>query len=191
MILRCHHAALYAIFLTVLLVYMKYSVSDYEAEDYEERPAIELQLDHHTQPEQKEAFRKEPPDIFRSLPDTYLPDYKSFCWENSTSGRFNCLPGLYLAGMPKCGSTDLFTKLVWHPDLRKPHEGKETHWWTRKRIVKFGKFGKNSRKPDNCNAYINMLAPQGAMKGHRESVLVDGSQSTMWDEIQTVNALQL
>lgn len=132
-----------------------------------------------------EVFREESPDIFRSLPEAYLPDYKSFCWDDPASGRFNCLPGLYLAGMPKCGSTDLFTKLVWHQELRRPlvgdFNGKSSHWWTRKRVGRFGEFGVDSGEPASFNAYIDMLAPQGAMRGQHESVLVDGSQSPMWD----------
>ena len=47
--------------------------------------------------------------------------------------RLRCLPHFYIAGMPKCGSTDLFVKAMFHPDVvRAPI--KEPHWWGKNRF---------------------------------------------------------
>lgn len=50
--------------------------------------------------------------------------------------RLRCLPYFYIIGQPKCGTTDLFHRLLMHPEV-KFNSIKEPHWWTRKR------FGKN------------------------------------------------
>ena len=126
-------------------------------------------------------FREESPDVFNNLPETYLPDYKSSCWEDTASGNFHCLPGLYLAGMPKCGSTDLFDKLVWHPDLWRPGFGKESHYWTRLRLGAAGAHTVNlPTKPTSFKSYLGIVTPRG-IRGNHGAVLVDGTQSLLWD----------
>ncbi|ELU05454.1 hypothetical protein CAPTEDRAFT_202701 [Capitella teleta] len=50
----------------------------------------------------------------------------------STRHRFRCLPYAFLAGFPKCGTTDLYQKLINHKTVRRPSK-KEPHWWTRHR----------------------------------------------------------
>jgi hypothetical protein len=49
---------------------------------------------------------EESKDVFDLLPLSYLPNYKSFCWYDDRKD-FQCLASVYLAGMPKCGTTDL------------------------------------------------------------------------------------
>ncbi|ESO82607.1 hypothetical protein LOTGIDRAFT_109056, partial [Lottia gigantea] len=46
--------------------------------------------------------------------------------------RLQCLPYFYLAGMPKCGTTNLFTSLIRHPDISRMSRGQ--HWITRDRF---------------------------------------------------------
>ena len=47
----------------------------------------------------------------------------------STAGpNLACFPAFFLAGMPKCGTSDLFLALSRHPDILGPRE-KEVHWW--------------------------------------------------------------
>ena len=38
---------------------------------------------------------------------------------------------MFLGGFAKCGTTDLYEKLIWHPDLVSPRMGKENHYWTK------------------------------------------------------------
>ncbi|CAG05073.1 unnamed protein product, partial [Tetraodon nigroviridis] len=47
--------------------------------------------------------------------------------------RLRCLPFFYIIGQPKCGTTDLFHRLLLHPEI-KFNTMKEPHWWTRKRF---------------------------------------------------------
>ncbi|CAB1312699.1 unnamed protein product, partial [Coregonus sp. 'balchen'] len=47
--------------------------------------------------------------------------------------RLRCLPYFYIIGQPKCGTTDLFHRLLLHPEV-KFSTMKEPHWWTRKRF---------------------------------------------------------
>uniref|UniRef100_A0A3B3DBF7 Carbohydrate (N-acetylgalactosamine 4-sulfate 6-O) sulfotransferase 15 n=1 Tax=Oryzias melastigma TaxID=30732 RepID=A0A3B3DBF7_ORYME len=49
--------------------------------------------------------------------------------------RLRCLPYFYIIGQPKCGTTDLFHRLLMHPEV-KFNIIKEPHWWTRKRFGK-------------------------------------------------------
>lgn len=66
--------------------------------------------------------------IMEELPLNFLPEYKNPCFlddKNST----HCLPYVFLLGMPKCGTTDLYKKLRQHPDMGSIR--KEPHWLTR------------------------------------------------------------
>ena len=47
--------------------------------------------------------------------------------------RLRCAPYAYLAGMPKCGTTDLYQALIMHENIT---EGcvKEPEWWARKAL---------------------------------------------------------
>lgn len=62
--------------------------------------------------------------------------------------RLRCLPFFYIIGQPKCGTTDLFHRLLLHPDI-KFNTMKEPHWWTRKR------FGKSK----GAQEYNNQMSP--------------------------------
>ena len=46
--------------------------------------------------------------------------------------RLRCLPYFFLAGQPKCGSTDLYRKLMEHPHIAATPV-KEPHWWAKNR----------------------------------------------------------
>ena len=122
---------------------------------------------------------KDSPDILAELPSHFLPEYKSFCWfradhANSARGmqkkagesELLCLPRVYLAGIPKCGTTDLFTKLVWHPDIVEPKQ-KEPHYWARQRHTHNTSFLQ----------YLRDLHAGRTLR--KDSVVIDGSPSTL------------
>lgn len=50
----------------------------------------------------------------------------------SANQRMRCLPYFYVMGMPKCGTTDLYAKIVRHDSV--VNLLKEPHWWARKRV---------------------------------------------------------
>ena len=108
-------------------------------------------------------------EIFKELPPAgYLSNYKSNCWL-TTSGTLKCLPQVYLAGMIKSGTTDLFDKLVWHPEVLEPPIGKEIRWWTKARF---------EGKP--FSGYIDNMTPED-MSQHKNGLVVDGDPNIMYD----------
>ena len=41
-----------------------------------------------------------------------------------------CLPYFFMIGMAKCGTTDLYRRMMEHPQIVSvPHQLKEAHWW--------------------------------------------------------------
>lgn len=75
-----------------------------------------------------------------------------------------CLPYFYIAGQPKCGTTDLFHSLVLHPQIVMP-VAKEPHWWAR------GRFGVKSLQ--SFKSYVKMFAPlvTELVSGHRTDLV--------------------
>ncbi|XP_024152248.1 carbohydrate sulfotransferase 15 [Oryzias melastigma] len=105
--------------------------------------------------------------------------------------RLRCLPYFYIIGQPKCGTTDLFHRLLMHPEV-KFNIIKEPHWWTRKRFgyIRF-KDGLQERFP--LQDYLDLfdLASHNIQEGIRGNSSVkqqaihiitgEASASTMWD----------
>lgn len=141
-------------------------------------------------------------------PDQFLPQFHNPCWhmnihisqttqklllprENMTEstaskimrGVFGspgnslvCIPKVYFIGFPRSGSTQLYKMLIKHP-LISGGFNKEPHWWTR--------FNFDGRFPYNILAVIRYLshfykAAQEILE-HPDRLLIDGSQSTIWD----------
>uniref|UniRef100_A0AAQ5YE57 Sulfotransferase n=1 Tax=Amphiprion ocellaris TaxID=80972 RepID=A0AAQ5YE57_AMPOC len=65
--------------------------------------------------------------------------------------RLRCLPYFYIIGQPKCGTTDLFHRLLLHPEL-KFNTMKEPHWWTRKR---FGEASASTMWDNQAWSYLH------------------------------------
>ena len=132
-------------------------------------------------------------DVFDLLPTSYLQDYKSFCWHDARDG-FHCLASVYLAGMPKCGTTDLFYKLMWHPELTavtkitdsgsEKYE-KERFYWTRSRIGRPISFLANPRVPPPKTDFSHYLSNTAnvaeKVKTGNNLRIVDGTPSLLWD----------
>lgn len=52
--------------------------------------------------------------VFQQLPaDGFLSQYKNPCWQSADHGLV-CLPYAYILGQPKCGTSDLFSRVVSH-----------------------------------------------------------------------------
>ncbi|CAH1777816.1 unnamed protein product, partial [Owenia fusiformis] len=55
--------------------------------------------------------------------------YNSKMFNNSKNPyRVRCLPYVYILGVQKCGTSDLYERLAMHPDFH-PCVNKELHWW--------------------------------------------------------------
>ena len=120
---------------------------------------------------------QESPDVFNSIPTSFLRHHRNFCW-NSDSTQW-CLPAVYLAGMPKCGSTELFRKLLWHPQLMSP-TSKENHYWARSRIGK-SRDHRAQAHESNFESFSHFLRRFRPGKVDENALLVDGTQSLLWD----------
>ncbi|XP_063967331.1 carbohydrate sulfotransferase 15-like [Lytechinus pictus] len=64
--------------------------------------------------------------IFEKVPQHFLSNFKNPCWVRNGT-ELNCLPYFYVIGMYKCGTTDVWSKIVAHPDV--VDVPKEPHWW--------------------------------------------------------------
>ncbi|KAK7493244.1 hypothetical protein BaRGS_00015581, partial [Batillaria attramentaria] len=86
-------------------------------------------------------------------PFYFLPNMWSPCWKSDlTKEGVACLPYFYVAGFPKCGTTDLYVLLSIHPQVVRP-VAKETHWVARHRFV--GYNGRNKTLKD----YVENFSP--------------------------------
>ncbi|TDH01364.1 hypothetical protein EPR50_G00179800 [Perca flavescens] len=103
--------------------------------------------------------------------------------------RLRCLPFFYIIGQPKCGTTDLFHRLLLHPEV-KFNTMKEPHWWTRKRFG-YIRFKDGFQENFPVEDYLDLfdLAAQNIQDGisgnssgdHRTLITGEASASTMWD----------
>ncbi|XP_034041018.1 carbohydrate sulfotransferase 15-like isoform X2 [Thalassophryne amazonica] len=116
---------------------------------------------------------------------------KSVYLKDGKQLRLRCLPYFYIIGQPKCGTTDLFHRLLLHPDI-KFNTVKEPHWWTRKRFG-YIRFKDGLQEGFPVNDYLDLfdLAAHKIQEGmvgnssgdHHALQLITGeaSASTMWD----------
>ena len=130
---------------------------------------------------------QESKDIFTLLPNEFLPDYKSFCWYDAKK-KFQCLASVYLAGIPKCGTTDLFRKMMNHPSLTyQTHADgeipKEYHYWTRSRLARNKWLFADPKRREVKESFKKFLRGTGAERviGNKEMQIVDGTPSLLWD----------
>lgn len=106
--------------------------------------------------------------------------------------RLRCLPYFYIIGQPKCGTTDLFHRLLLHPEV-KFNTMKEPHWWTRKRFG-YIRFKDGFQKSFPVEDYLDLFdlaahkiqeGISGNSSGHHRGTLQvitgEASASTMWD----------
>ncbi|XP_064611903.1 carbohydrate sulfotransferase 15-like [Liolophura sinensis] len=130
-------------------------------------------------------------DILSTRPINYLHSFKNPCWHErlkygsnvtESRGNFHCLPYFFIAGFAKCASTDLYYRVIAHPEVVPPR-GKECHWWTRERFDP-----KSSLR--SFEDYLSFLQPatdQIFIESERQHnkfnrlVTVDASGSTLWD----------
>ncbi|XP_063963165.1 carbohydrate sulfotransferase 15-like [Lytechinus pictus] len=71
------------------------------------------------------------PEIFEKVPLHFLGNFKNPCWLRNKT-ELNCLPYFYVIGTSKCGTTDIWAKILSHPDVI--DVPKEPHWWGPRRL---------------------------------------------------------
>ncbi|KAL8602842.1 hypothetical protein ACOMHN_056336 [Nucella lapillus] len=144
----------------------------------------------------KAKYKKEGTMTFSYIiPDDFIPESKNPCWYNET-GYMLCLPYFYVAGVAKCGTTDLYKRIRLHPDIMEG-ELKEYHWWDRLRYgapmeLKFTEDSEKNESPLPLEEYsriitgkeINDLQTDLDEKGESQMICGDGSPSYLWDASQ-------
>ncbi|XP_033756313.1 carbohydrate sulfotransferase 15-like [Pecten maximus] len=105
----------------------------------------------------------------------------------NTAQRLRCLPYFQVIGQPKCGSTDLFWRIMRHKDVFSPPI-KELHWWSRNRQGKNVNFTDIIPLPQ----YVDMF-DQAALQIEKSpdiddqemkyysKILGEASVSTFWE----------
>ncbi|XP_041804034.1 carbohydrate sulfotransferase 15-like [Chelmon rostratus] len=105
--------------------------------------------------------------------------------------RLRCLPYFYIIGQPKCGTTDLYSRLRRHPEVQYSII-KESQWWTRRRFgythIKEGFKGIFRVEDyldlfDKAAQHIQEEMTRNSSGDHHitQFVTVEASPSTMWD----------
>lgn len=59
------------------------------------------------------------------IPKPFIPESKNPCWREKV--KLLCIPYFYVAGVAKCGTTDLYRRIRGHPDVAWGTL-KEYHW---------------------------------------------------------------
>ncbi|XP_060068353.1 carbohydrate sulfotransferase 15-like [Ylistrum balloti] len=90
-----------------------------------------------------------------------------------------CLPYFMLIGQPKSGSTDLFKRIVQHPDVRSSIS-KEPHWWTRYRHCR-EKMPHSFTEYTDYFSYVAETLHVAEKSAKMQIITGEGSQSTLWD----------
>ncbi|XP_033638929.1 carbohydrate sulfotransferase 15-like [Asterias rubens] len=126
-----------------------------------------------------ENLYKLAPNVFDGVPEEFLPQFRNPCWwsdKGHTSSDLKCLPYFFLAGMPKCGTTDVYFKLAKHPQI---HSScgiyrKGQLWWTRRRLG-----GTSLQKYVDCQS---VTIGKQLVKGSDPSIITgDCSSPTFWE----------
>ncbi|XP_041483058.1 carbohydrate sulfotransferase 15-like [Lytechinus variegatus] len=122
------------------------------------------------------------PQLFKALPQPFSPKFRNPCWDVRKKPR-QCLPYFYLIGMPKCGTTDLWNKLIRHPYIADTK--KEPHWWSRIRMGRgnVNHTRLNSNPISYYSRFAKLLVNYTKVYDRNISKVIagDGSASTMWD----------
>ena len=147
----------------------------------------------------REEVRQGLERVFQELPSSgFLSSYRNPCWhEHDGDAQFYCLPYAYILGQPKCGTTDLFSRLGHHPQVTLPKR-KEIRWLTR------GEFTRNAMAAEENNeasmdasavhwssrrlspqssllSFANEFAlPAGKIRHNPKMITIDGGPHTFW-----------
>ncbi len=56
-------------------------------------------------------------DTFQVLPQQLSNEHSNPCWKNGTTGQLRCLPYFQILGVSKCGTTDMYGRMIHHPQI--------------------------------------------------------------------------
>ncbi|XP_025090190.1 carbohydrate sulfotransferase 15-like [Pomacea canaliculata] len=113
-------------------------------------------------------------------PFLYISQSKNPCWwrmTNNTSRQLNCVPYFFLAGVSKSGSTDIFFRLMEHPQIVQP-KIKELRWFDIRRYTK-DEFSFNWYVSNFEEAARN-ISRDIEGNGYSLKIIGDGSPTYFW-----------
>ncbi|KAJ8041939.1 Carbohydrate sulfotransferase 15 [Holothuria leucospilota] len=128
-------------------------------------------------------------ELFDRFPENFSSRYLNPCWEEGTTLR--CVPYFYQIGSFKCGTTDLWDKIVQHPQV--VTVAKEPHWWAWRRfgfkdtpihrqlVLKIRRITGN--EDDHAlQWYLNLFSHEATtrIQSNPRLVIGDASISTLW-----------
>lgn len=118
----------------------------------------------------------------QTLSDREASAIMSSVFQSKPTRSFVCVPQVYFMGFPRSGSTQLYKMLTEHPFIR-GGLSKEPHWWTKSEYqVNF------PHDVLSIVRYISFFQSSFSDIEHSPgTLLVDGSQSTIWDTRKTGN----
>ncbi|XP_071842238.1 carbohydrate sulfotransferase 15-like isoform X2 [Apostichopus japonicus] len=70
------------------------------------------------------------PEVLERFPAEFSNEFRNPCWYEGA--ELQCVPYFYQLGACKCGTTDVWDKLIQHPDVLPV--AKEPHWWALRRF---------------------------------------------------------
>ncbi|KAH3730987.1 hypothetical protein DPMN_056990, partial [Dreissena polymorpha] len=86
-------------------------------------------------------------DLMKLPQIKFDPKFKNPCWHDKK--KLVCLPYMFIIGVKKCGTSDLFFRTAMHPDFAHPGF-KEAQWFARRRFTK-------DKSMADFSAYISMF----------------------------------
>ncbi|XP_063447214.1 carbohydrate sulfotransferase 15-like [Mytilus trossulus] len=126
-------------------------------------------------------------DILCMKPFQYLPNFKNPCWRD-VNYAIKCLPYFMLIGIDKSGTTDLFSRITKHPEIKgnTGNQEKETKWWS---WLRYGFWLRQNakRRRQTFYEYISYFDSSAAHKGntvndkrYHNVITGDGTPMDMW-----------
>lgn len=91
--------------------------------------------------------------------------------------RLVCLPSIYLAGFPKCGTTSLYNVIAHHPSIVPPNT-KESHFWST--FLRDGNVVASHRQLHVLWYLSQYFEPSDMIRIHSHMYTLDGSVDTLW-----------
>ncbi|KAG1676849.1 hypothetical protein FOA52_010358 [Chlamydomonas sp. UWO 241] len=88
--------------------------------------SVEQVWEEYTPHAKHDAIVKASPDVFKALPEFFSSRTKNPCWFQNKTLR--CIPYYHIIGVSKCGTTDIYNRLVKHPHIYESLN-KGPHWW--------------------------------------------------------------
>ncbi|KAH9520053.1 Carbohydrate sulfotransferase 15 [Bulinus truncatus] len=118
---------------------------------------------------------------------SYIDSYQSPCYTERRSSvdntlQFKCLPYFHILGFDKCGTTDLYNRLTFHPQIIRNFGalGKEIYFWSWSRYgIRYTNRTTKWRLWDYKNYFYNMTAQIKTTLAERKIQLITGDATPM------------